>query len=259
VPGRRQHGEGSVYHRADRGQWVAVADLGWKAGGKRDRREFTGPDPASALEKRAKFLDRRRDGFTLPRGRQPYVSEWVLFWCHHTAKAQLGPTSWESYRQKCEDLVAPYFEKVKLAELSAEDIEDWHAALLKRPKQRGAGTLSPSTVGMAHSIFSACLKEAARRRRIAFNPCSIVSPPSADREPPEPPSADETDMLLAACAKSPNGARWVLAITTGLRQGEALGLRWRDVRLAEPASVTVRQSQARVDGEWVWKDPKSRK
>lgn len=258
MPGRRQQGEGSLYHRKDRNQWVAVADLGWK-GGKRDRREFTAPTPAAAIEKRAAFLDRRRDGFTLPRGRQPTVSEWVLFWCHHTAKAQVDPNTWaRSYRQKCEDYIAPHFEKVQLAELAAEDV-DWHAALLKRPRRRGKGTISPATVVTAHRIFSSCLKEAVRRKRMPFNPCSIVPPPKADREPPEPPSADEVDLVLAACAGWPNGARWVLAVTTGLRQGEALGLRWRDVRLAAPASVTVRQAQARVSGEWVYGAPKSRK
>ena len=255
---RRQQGEGSLYHRTGRNQWVAVADLGWKSG-KRDRREFTGPTSAEAIEKRAAFLDRRRDGFTLPRGRQPWVSEWVLHWCHHTAKAQVDPNTWHrSYRQKCEDYIAPYFEKMPLADLAAEDIEDWHAELLARPSRRG-GTLSPSTVVTAHRIFSSCLKEAVRRKRMPYNPCSIVSPPSADREPPEPPSADEVDLVMAACREWPNGARWMLAITTGLRQGEALGLRWRDVRLASPASVTVRKSQARIDGEWVSKEPKSRK
>jgi integrase len=259
VPGRRQQGEGSLYHRKDRDQWVAVADLGWKAG-KRDRREFTGPDPASALEKRARFLDTRRDGFTLPRGRQPTVSEWVLHWCYVTAKAQVDANTWHrSYRQKCKDYIAPYFEKVLLTELSAEDIEDWHAAMLARPSKRGGGTLSPSTVVTAHRIFSACLNEAVRRKRMAVNPCSIVTPPRADRDAPEPPSADEVDTVLAACADWPNGARWVLAVTTGLRQGEALGLRWRDVQLAAPASVAVRKPQKRIDGEWVYGDPKSRK
>jgi integrase len=237
---------------------VAVADLGWK-NGRRDRREFTGPTPAEAIEKRAAFLDRRRDGFTLPRGRQPTVAEWVLHWCHVTARAQVDPNTWHrSYRQKCEDYIAPYFERVPLAELSADDIEDWHAGLLARESRRG-GTLSPSTVVTAHRIFSSCLKEAVRRRRMPYNPCSIVSPPSADREPPEPPSADEVDAVMAACRDWPNGARWVLAVTTGLRQGEALGLRWRDVRLGAPASVTVRKSAARIGGEWVMKDPKSRK
>jgi integrase len=51
----------------------------------------------------------------------------------------------------------------------------------------------------------------------------------------------------------------VLAITTGLRQGEVLGLRWRDVRLAAPAAVTVRKPQKRIGGEWVYSDPKSEK
>jgi integrase len=258
VPGRRQHGEGSLYHRTSRNQWVAVADLGWKDG-RRDRREFTGPTPDAALEKRAAFLDRRRGGFTLPRGRQPTVSEWVLHWCHHTAKARVDPNTWyRSYRQKCEDYIAPFFQRVPLAELSAEDIEDWHAAMLGRPSRRG-GTISPSTITTAHRILSSCLNEAVRRKRMPYNPASIVTPPRAERVPPEPPSAAELDAVLAACEEWPNGARWVLAITTGLRQGEALGMRRADVRLAVPASVTVRKPQSRIGGEWVYKDPKSRK
>lgn len=256
--GRRQQGEGSLYHRRERSQWVAVADLGWK-GGRRDRREFTGPTPDAAIEKRARFLDRRRDGFTLPRGRQPTVAEWVLHWVHHTAKAQVDPNTWHrSYRQKCEDYIAPYFERVPLAELSAEDIEDWHAELLARKSQRG-GTISASTVVTAHRIFSSCLKEAVKRKRMPFNPCSIVSPPRADREPPEPPSQEELELVLERCRTWPNGARWVLAITTGLRQGEALALCWNCVRLKSPASVTVREAQTRIGGEWVTKAPKSRK
>jgi integrase len=255
---RRQQGEGSLYHRKGRSQWVAVADLGWK-NGKRDRREFTGPTPQAAIEKRAAFLGRRRDGFTLPRGRQPSVPEWVLYWCHSTAKAQLKPSGWESYRQKCEDHIAPFFDGVKLSELSVEDVEGWHARLLALPRQRGKGTLAPASVRLAHQVLSVCLNEAVRRKRIAFNPCSLAHPPAAGREPPEPPSADEVDMVVAACRERPDGARWVLAITTGLRQGEVLGLRWRDIRLAAPASVTVRRTQGRAGGEWVYDDPKSRK
>lgn len=257
MPGRRQQGEGSLYHRKSRNQWVAVADLGWKSG-KRDRREFTGPTPDAAIEKRAAFLDRRRDGFTLPRGRQLTVSEWVLHWVHNIAKSRVGPQTWRSYRQKIEDYVAPYFERVKLADLTREDIEAWHAWLAERPAKRG-GTLAASTIVTAHKVFSGALNEAVDRGHMPRNPCTRATPPRADQPAPEPPSSDELDMVLAACQTWPNGARWVLAITTGLRQGEALGMRWRDVRLAAPAAVTVRQAQARVGGEWVYKAPKSRK
>jgi integrase len=251
-----------VYERGKRGgrggQWVAVADLGWR-GKSRDRREFTGPTAAAATEKRDLFLHRRRDGFTLPKGRQPTVGEWVEHWLWNVARAKVDPnTFYRSYRQKCEDHIIPYFAKIKLAGLAEEDIEAWHRHLEGKLSRRGT-PLSASTITTVHRIFSASLNVAVARRRLPHNPCTLVHPPQADRLEPQPPTADEVAMVLDACRERDNGARWVLAICTGLRQGEALGLRWRDVRLAAPASVTVRQALARVDGEAVIKAPKSAK
>ncbi len=257
MPGRRQHGEGSVYHRKDRNQWVAVADLGPRKDGKRDRREFTGPDPASALEKRAEFLGRRRDGFTLPRGRPPTVSDWVLHWCHNIAKARVEPSTWyRSYRHKCETHIIPYFGHVKLADLTEEDVEEWHRELAGA-KTRSGKPLSASTIVTVHAIFSSALKEAVIRGRMPRNPCSNVPPRRPPRPGAEPPTTGEVQQILAACRERPGGARWVLAITTGLRQGEALALQWRDVRLADPASVTVRRAAARTDAGLTYKPPKS--
>src|SRR5947207_2487826 len=140
---RRQHGEGSLYQRGRRGgrhdstqpgQWVAVADLGWRPGpgGKpiRDRREFTAATMEEAKARRQRFLDRRRDGFTMPRGRAPYVSEWLLHWLHNVARRKVAATTWDrSYRQKVTELIVPWFERVPLPDLSEEDIEEWHANL----------------------------------------------------------------------------------------------------------------------------------
>jgi integrase len=258
MPGRRQQGEGSLYHRKSRGQWVAVADLGWKAG-KRDRREFTGPTPEAALGRRARFLDARRDGFTLPKGRPLTVADWVLHWCHNIARPKVDPNTWyRSYRQKCEDYIAPFFAQTRLATLAEEDIEAWHQWMAARAARRG-GTLAPGTVVTAHRILSAALNVAVARRKLPHNPAAFVPPPKATRPVPEPPGGDEVTLILDACRDRPGGARWVLAVCTGLRQGEALGLRWRDVRLTSPAAVTVRQSLARVGGEAVMKEPKSAK
>jgi integrase len=105
--------------------------------------------------------------------------------------------------------------------------------------------------------MSAALKAAVRRGKLPRNPCSNVSPPSVVPARVQPPSAEEVALILARCAAWPNGARWVLALKTGLRQGEALALRWSDVTLAAPASVTVRQSAARTDSGLVYKAPKS--
>src|SRR6266852_5202242 len=193
--GRRQHGEGSLYQRGRRGgragQWVAVADLGWR-GGRRDRREFTGATPREAVGKRARFLDRRRDGFTMPKGRQPYVSEWMLHWLWNIAKRQVGPTTWEgSYRQKVTELICPYFERTPLPDLAEEDIEDWHRHLEARVSKRTGHPLSASTIAQAHRIMSRALKVAVTRGKLARNPCSNVTPPQAHRAEMQPPSAAE--------------------------------------------------------------------
>jgi integrase len=261
--GRRQHGEGSLYQRGKKGgragQWVAVADLGYR-NGRRDRREFTGSTSAEAMGKRQKFLDRKRDGFTMPRGRAPYVSEWMLHWLHHIAKARVEPTTWHrSYRQKTEDYIVPFFERVKLADLAEEDIEAWHSHMLATKARRGGGTLSPATITTAHRIFSSGIKAAVVRKKLPRNPLSNVPPPRAEHAELAIPTTAETKRILAACKERPGGARWVLAITTGLRQGEVLALEWRDVQLASPASVSVSRSAARVEGERIVKAPKSAK
>ena len=247
---RRQHGEGSHYQRGKRGgragQWVAVADLGFH-GGTRDRREFTGATSEEARRKRDAFLDRRRDGFTMPKGRQPYVSEWMLHWLHVVAKRKVSAATWErSYRQKVEELIVPYFERVPLPELCEEDIEQWHADLECRISPRTGRQLSPSTIGQAHRIMSRALKVAVARKRIARNPCSNVTPPSPDPAEPQPPGREDVVRILARCATWPNGPRWVLAVTTGLRQGEALALEWRDVDIkGDRPSVSVRKGKTR--------------
>jgi len=259
---RRIQGEGSVYERGKRGgrpgQWVAVADLGWK-GGQRDRREFTGATAREAMDRRQKFLDRRRDGFTMPKGRQPYVSEWMLHWLHNVAARKVEATTWEgSYRQKVETHIVPYFERTFLHELTEEDIEAWHADLEQVVSGRTGRHLSASTIGQCHRIMSTAIKAAVARGKLPRNPLSNVTPPSAQLPEVDPPTVEEVQLILERCRTWPTGARWVLGITTGLRQGEILGLEWPQVKLSAPASVSVLRSAARVRGEGrILKAPKS--
>ena len=233
--------------------------MGWR-NGRPVRREFTAATPDEAIRRRAAFLDRRRGGFTLPKGRPLYVSEWMLHWLHNVARRQVEATTWDrSYRQKVTSLIVPYFERVPLAELSEDDIEAWHAQLEGAVSARTGRPLSAATIGQAHRIFSRALKVAVARGKLPRNPCQNVSPPPPERHPVEVPTAAEVARILKRCETWPNGARWVIALKTGLRQGEALALRWPDVKLAAPASVTVRQAAARTAAGLTYKQPKSAK
>jgi|HubBroStandDraft_5_1064220.scaffolds.fasta_scaffold09397_3 integrase len=259
MAGRRQHGEGSLYQRSSDGRWIASIPDGW-SGGKRKRRVFTGVTPDIARARRDAYLARKRDGFTMPKGRQPYVDEWMRHWLKNVAAARVEATTWHnSYRQKVEELICPYFERVPLPELDEEMIEAWHRKLEGRVSARTHRPLSASTIGQAHRIMSAALKVAVVRGKMPRNPCSNMTPPRVTRAEVQPPAEDEARAVLARCQTWPNGARWILAMTTGLRQGEALALEWRDVRLEDPASVRVRVSAARANHERIVKAPKSEK
>lgn len=249
MPGRRQQGEGSLYHRKSRKQWVAVADLGWK-NGSRDRREFTGPTPTDALEKREKFLAKRRDGFTPPKGRPPTVDEWMRHWLYNIAQPRVEATTFEkSYRQKVEDLIIPFFEKMSLPELDEDDIRAWHAHLLRTPSRHTGRPVSASTITTAHRILSAALNDAMRPpKRIGHNPAASPTPPKGDREEPMPPDEDEVLAILKECEERRTGSRWATAIGTGTRQGETLGLLWPHVDLddTDDASIDIQWELVRL-------------
>ena len=237
---RRQAGEGSVYQRKADGRWIATVSDGWQDG-KRQRRVFTGTSPEAAMRKRADWLDLRRDGFETPKGRPPTVGEWMSYWLNVPARDRVAVTTWEGYRSYVELRIVPYFDHVALPDLNEQMLEGFHRHLRR--------DLAAASVTQVHRIMSRALKVAVARGHIPRNPCLNVSPPPVERDEPEPPTAAEAARILGRCETWPNGPRWVLAIATGIRQGEALALRWVDVELGDPASITIRRSAAMVRGE----------
>src|SRR5262245_23429925 len=204
----RRHGE-SVYQRGRKGgragQGVAVADLGWHAG-RRDRREFTAPTKEEALRKRDDFLFKRQAGFTLPKGRPMYVAEWLEHWLYHVIAPHVEETTWQrTYRGAVEDYAMPFFARIRLDQVSEEDVEAWHAWLRQRESARG-GPLAPWTIASAHSVLSAALKEAAARQRggLTRNPCDNVRAPRRLAAEVIPPDPGQVRVLLAACKTWPN-------------------------------------------------------
>lgn len=65
-----------------------------------------------------------------------------------------------------------------------------------------------------------------RRGRISRNVATLVDAPAVAPNEIEPLTREEARRILAAAATKRNGARWSVALALGIRQGEALGLRW---------------------------------
>jgi integrase len=120
-----------------------------------------------------------------------------------------------------------------------------------------ASGLSASSVLRTHRILSRALKVAMQRGKITRNVCTLVDPPTPKRPESSPLTVDEARRVLHAAQAVRNSARWTFALALGLRQSEALGLKWSDVDL-DRGTLSVRRWLHRVAGQGlVFEEPKS--
>ena len=121
--------------------------------------------------------------------------------------------------------LSPAIGQVPLAKLGPEHVRRMLADLTAR------GDLSPTTVRYCYSILRIALGRALKEGKVLRNVATLVDPPAAARHELEPLSAEQVGTFLAATAADRLGPLYTVAVGTGLRQGELLGLRWEDVDL----------------------------
>ena len=191
------------------------------------------------------------------RGETPIVPAMVTFavvaeqWIE--SKRHLRPYTRRNYRAYLDRILLPKFGKMKVAAITPEHV----AGLLRDLEKRG---LSAATITDYTKPLSGTLAFALRRGLIATNPCSVLTRDDRPQPKPKQPvhvwSDDEMDALIEASerlAKLPQ-ARYDyspvlrLALFTGLRLGELLGLQWKDIDLHE-GELHVRRQWTRL-GEY---------
>ena len=232
----RVKGEGSVHQLAD-GRWRAQIDLGWR-NGKRHRPVAYAATAREAGEKLRDLRNAGELGTLPPPGERVTVEQWMRHWLHNIAKTKVRESTWQrAYQPYVEKRIIPALGKIRLDRLDEDQIEAFYAQLGRN--------LSAATVLQVHRILSRALKVAMMRRRLGRNPCQSVTAPTYRRPRIVPPTTEETRALLAHAAGRRNGARWTLALTLGLRQGEALGLMWSMVDL-DAAALRVEYELGRV-------------
>jgi integrase len=166
----------------------------------------------------------------------------------------LAPSTIASYRKNIRLHVQPYLGSVPLAQLTPAKLTAHYRQLEKSGRADGGGGLSARTTRYVHTILSAALRDAVDAGQLASNPAAKAKPPTAKQAvSPEmhPWSAAQLNTFLAwAKDSSPLYAAWRLLAYSGMRRGELLALRWRDLDL-DAGTVTVRRNATlvRVKGE----------
>ena len=190
------------------------------------------------------------------------VEEYLLSWLEAQARQRKAGTV-AAYRHKIQRYVLPAVGAVKLQQLSASHLDALYVQLLD-----GGGTggkpLSITTVQTVHSVVRKALQDAYKRDEVAVNVATKATPPTRRSHGPQRPevpvlqcwTADQVRRFVVALTPVRLRAAYVLAVNTGMRRGEVLGLSWSDVDL-DSRRLTVRQSLVTVNGHAQLTTPKT--
>lgn len=232
---RRGHGEGTIYQRSD-GTWCGQIDGGWRDG-RRARRSLYGKTRREVVEKLAAA---RR---ALEAGLQPtsdrltvgaYLEDWL-----DASRDTVRPSTWRAYRSMVRGQLVPRIGGLPLTRLAAGDVE--------RMLRDMEPDLSARSRHHARAILRTALARAVRHGIIGRNAAALAEPPRVEHREAQSWDAAQVRRFLEAARGHRLEALFTLAIVTGLRQGELLGLRWSDVDLTA-GTLTVRHALQRVNG-----------
>ena len=170
-------------------------------------------------------------------------------------ETRLRKSTYESYRRNIELHVVPGLGRRKLDQLTPEDIDLFYAALLKNGRKKRPGEkspakgLAPKTVHNIHVMLNKALSDAARKGTVVRNVVALADAPSLQaRKRPEVKAWEADRLVVSLGASEPHrmAPAYFFAAHTGMRRGEVLGVRWRDIDLRD-GRVSVRQALVTVN------------
>ncbi len=190
------------------------------------------------------------DGLTLGE----YLDRWLSDSVADTVKA----TTFERYEQITRLHLKPALGKVKLKSITPAHMRGLYREKLDGDLTNDVEPLSSRTVRYMHTTLHKALKQAVMDGLIPRNATEAVKPPQPSREEMHPLTPDEAKHFLKTAHDTGDRleALYVLAVHTGLRQGELLGLKWDDVDL-EGGSLQVRRTLAITKAGPVFTTPKT--
>jgi integrase len=199
------------------------------------------------------------------RGRAPTVGEFLAGWIERD-RARVRPGTWQVREQHVRLWLTPALGKIALPRLTPADVERVMADFLKsgRPPSDAARTrraarrvVAPLTVRSIRATLRIALGEARRDGLVGRNAAAEARPPRAPTKSIAYLKAPEVRRLLDATRDHEFGPVYAVAVSTGLRLGENLGLEWPDVDFVS-GTISVRRSLARtLDGGYALGETKT--
>jgi integrase len=242
MAGKRGNGEGNIRQRAN-GTWEARTLLGGES------RSVYGKTRQEVARKLAALIRDHDKGLPIVPERQT-VGAFLAGWIED-ARPQLRPSSYRRYGDHVRVHLIPGLGKLTLSKLSAQHVQAFYTRKL-------AEGLSSTTVHHIHGTLHRALEDAERMGLVQRNVSEQVRAPRRSTAEMQTLTEEQANRFLEAAEGDRFHAVYVLALTTGMREGELLGLRWRDLDLdGDAPSLQVRMAVQEADKGYVVAEPKT--
>jgi integrase len=270
MTGRRANGEGTVYQRKD-GRWEAAGYVMTASGGSKRVRVYAATRK-QAMDQLIAKIAASRQGMPIADDGTLTVADYLTRWLRDVAVHRLRPTTFATYDRYIRVFIIPGIGRKRLAALTPKDIRTWLHQTAEicqccaqgwdaardpnarrresRPRCCAVGTccgkrVTAGTLRYLRAILSSALAHAVREDALPRNVASAVRLPDTRAAVFQPLTATEARWLLVAARPTRLGALVELALRTGLRRGELLGLGWDDLDL-EYGVMDIRQTLQRA-------------
>ena len=235
---RNANGEGSIYKRKD-GRWEGAAYLP-TASDRRRRVRVYGATRQEARDKLTTIMAQVQHGTLIP-DRTWKLDEYLDYWLERGVGLKRRALTYRRHENIVRLYLKPGLGKRTLNSLSVQIVQDYLDQLY-------ADGRSAATIHQVRKVLSAALTYAMRKELLSRNVARLVELPSYKANEAKHWTLDETIQFLKAAQSDPFYAAFTLLALYGLRRGEVIGIRWRDVDF-EQGVLHIKQQIQRIDGE----------
>ena len=261
MPKRRANGEGNIRKRKD-GRWEGRYTAGYDANGKVITKNVLGRTQAEVKDKLRNAIEDSKKLDPVKAGSYT-LEQWLKLWYSIYVEPQVRYSTKEFYHNAIDHHIIPKLGNVKLEKLTMLQIQQFYNELLKtgrvqkknQPELKEHG-LSPRMVQCVHVVLNKALEHAVEEKLILANPAKKCKIPKNTRKEMNILPEALIGPYLSAAKEHGILAPMYLELTTGLRRGELLALRWEDLDV-QNRTLSINKSVARQDGKLVISTPKT--
>jgi len=245
---KRQNNGYTVGRHVSGGWWSRVT-TGYDAKGNAKRKAFYGATRDEVVKKAQAFRLKRDAGAFVPVNRDVALSLWLDHWLETFVTPNREPKTVGGYSDCIHLHLRPVIGGIQLRKLTSEDVRK----LLAAKEKAGLGSYSLLKI---RAVLRAALNQAWKEGLIEQNVAAKVTPPKVHTNDPVHLDPKEATYFIESIEGHHLAPFFSFALSTGLRLGEASGLRWEDVDF-EQRTVAIRVQLQRIGGKLIHKSLKS--